>query len=282
VQKIWLIATTEFTSIVRTKAYVFGLLILPFIMGLTVLLQGQSIEQTYQPSSIQIAKIVNYVTPAAMVFLMFVLVMMSIQPLLTTVLEEKMSRISEVLLGMVDPFELMMGKLLGGLAASFLVALLYVGSALGALFYLGYLSMVPLSAFFYFLLFLFPAVFFFGSIYLSVGAACNDVKDAQSLLTPFMLLMMTPLFLLPFLIQEPNGKTAVVLSLLPPATPFLMLMRVCISPGPPLWQVLLSLVLTPLCAALFVFAAGRIFRVGLLMQGKAPTIRELLKWAMRA
>ena len=70
----------------------------------------------------KLLKLLGFVVPAAMVFLMFILVMMSIQPLLTTVLEEKMSRISEVLLGMVSPFELMMGKLIGSLGASFLVA----------------------------------------------------------------------------------------------------------------------------------------------------------------
>jgi ABC-2 type transport system permease protein len=229
----------------------------------------------------RILKVLGFVVPAGMVFFMFIMVMMSVQPLLTTVLEEKMSRISEVLLGMVNPFELMMGKLLASLGASLIVAVLYVGSGVGVLLYLGYLSMVPWEAFVCFVIFMFPAVFFFGSIYLAVGAACNDVKDAQALLTPFMLLMMVPLFVVPFAMSEPDGVMSTVLSLLPPATPFLMLMRVSMNPGPPTWQVVLSLVLTLLTAALFVFAAGKIFRAGLLMQGKAPTLREMLKWVLK-
>jgi ABC-2 type transport system permease protein len=232
-------------------------------------------------ASARLLKVLGFVVPAGMVFFMFIMVVMSVQPLLTTVLEEKMSRISEVLLGMVSPFELMMGKLLASLGASLIVAVLYVGSGVGMLLYLGYLSMVPWEAFVYFVVFMFPAVFFFGSIYLAVGAACNDVKDAQALLTPFMLLLMVPLFVVPSAISEPNGVMSTVLSLLPPATPFLMLMRVSISPGPPTWQVVLSLVLTPLTAAFFVLVAGKVFRAGLLIQGKAPTIRELLKWALK-
>jgi ABC-2 type transport system permease protein len=69
-----------------------------------------------------------------------------------------------------------------------------------------------------------------------------------------------------------------VLSMIPTATPFLMLVRLALTPPPPLWQVALSLTLTGLATAALIWAAGRIFRVGLLMQGKAPNLPELLRW----
>jgi ABC-2 type transport system permease protein len=224
--------------------------------------------------------VLGVVVPMGLMIVLFLLVMMSTQPLLSTVLEEKMSRISEVLLGMADPFSLMMGKLIGSLGASLILALLYVGTGGGFLAYMGYLSSIPITAFAYLLLFLFPAVFLFGSIYLAVGAACNDFKDAQTLLTPFMLVLSMPMIAASLVISDPNGPIATALSLFPPATPFLMLLRVSLRPGPPMWQVPLSLVLTFGTAIFIVFIAGRIFRTGLLMQGKAPSIKELIKWAM--
>lgn len=224
--------------------------------------------------------LLDILLPMGMMVLLFLLVMMSTQPLLSTVLEEKMSRISEVLLGMVSPFDLMMGKLIGSLGASMLLALLYVGTGLGILTYMGYLSLIPVMSVVYLLLFLFPAVFLFGSLYLAVGAACNDFKDAQTLLTPFMLILTMPMIASSLVITDPNGPIATVLSLFPPATPFLMLLRVTLRPGPPLWQIPVSLLLTFATATFIVFLAGRIFRTGLLMQGKTPTLKELLRWAM--
>jgi ABC-2 type transport system permease protein len=227
-----------------------------------------------------VENILQILLPMGLMTVLFLLVMMSTQPLLSTVLEEKMSRISEVLLGMVSPFELMMGKLIGSLGASMILAGLYVGTGGFFLWYMGYLSAVPVSAFAYLLLFLFPAVFLFGATYLAVGAACNDFKDAQTLLTPFMLVLSMPMILGGLVMSDSNGLFATILSMFPPATPFIMLLRASMRPGPPVWQLILSLVLTFATAVGIVFMAGRIFRTGLLMQGKAPTIREMIRWAM--
>jgi ABC-2 type transport system permease protein len=224
--------------------------------------------------------ILQVVLPMGLMIVLFLLVMMSTQPLLSTVLEEKMSRISEVLLGLVNPFDLMMGKLIGSLGASLILAILYMGTGGALMAYMGYLSAVPFTAFLYLLLFLFPAVFLFGATYLAVGAACNDFKDAQTLLTPFMLVLSMPMIAASLVISDPNGPIATGLSLFPPATPFLMLLRVSLRPGPPIWQIPLSLFLTFATATFIVFVAGRIFRTGLLMQGKAPSIKEMIRWAM--
>jgi ABC-2 type transport system permease protein len=224
------------------------------------------------------AEAINFGVPIILVVMLILLVSMSTQPLLSTVLEEKMSRISEVLLGSATPFELMMGKLLGTLGGSLILVGLYVGCGLGAAAYMGYLDAVPPFLIGAFLLFVLPAVLLFGSIYLAVGAACNDFKDAQSLLTPMLLFLMAPMMMLSTIIEAPSGNLAVGLSLFPTSAPFVMLLRIGLLPALPLWQPVLALSLSLLTAFLMVLAAGKIFRVGLLMQGKAPSFGQMIRW----
>ena len=83
------------------------------------------------------------------------------------------------------------------------------------------------------------------------------------------------------MLRAPNSDLSVILSLIPIATPFLMLVRLAMTPPPPAWQVALSVVLTVSTAGAFVWAAGKVFRVGLLMQGKPPNLPELLRWIGR-
>ncbi len=218
--------------------------------------------------------------PAVLMFVVFMVVMTTTPQLLNSVIEEKMSKISEVLLGSITPFELMMGKLFGNVAIALLLAGLYVGAGYGVASYLGYASAVPPHLLAATALFIVMAVFLFGSMYLAVGSACSELKDAQSLMMPVMLLSMLPLFCWLAVIKAPTSPLSVGLSLFPPATPYLMLLRMAAQPPAPLWQVGLSLVLTTLAVLFCVWAAAKIFRTGLLMQGKAPTFVELAKWVV--
>jgi ABC-type Na+ efflux pump permease subunit len=93
-----------------------------------------------------------------------------------------------------------------------------------------------------------------------------------------MIVLMLPLFMSAVVLRAPSSTLAVAASLFPTATPFLMLVRLALTPPPPLWQLALSVVLTVGTAIALVWAAGRIFRVGLLMQGKPPNLPELLRW----
>ncbi|MBA2258501.1 MAG: ABC transporter permease [Acidobacteria bacterium] len=216
--------------------------------------------------------------PAAMMVLMFIVITASAPQLLNSVIEEKMNRISEVLVGSVAPFELMMGKLLGGVAVSMLLAAIYLAGSLGMAYYYGYARAVTPVMAAWFLLFLVMAVLIFGSMFIAIGAACNDLKDSQNMMTPVMLFMMVPVFTWGAVLRAPEGTVALVLSLLPTAAPFLMLLRIALQPGPPLWQVLLSVTLMVLTSVAAVWAAGRIFRTGLLMQGKSASISEMIRW----
>lgn len=216
--------------------------------------------------------------PAIAMFMLFGLVMTSAPQLLNSVIEEKTSRISEVLLGSVPAFTLMLGKLLGSVAVTLLLALLYVGGGLLMAAQLDYVGIINWMVVPWFLLFLVLAVVLYGSMFIAIGAACSEVKDAQGMMTPALVLGMLPIFLWLNVAQNPDSTYSVLLSLFPFATPYLMLLRIAIPPGPPAWQILLGLVLVCLTTAGMVWVAGRILRVGLLMQGKTASYREMARW----
>jgi ABC-2 type transport system permease protein len=217
--------------------------------------------------------------PVAVLFLMFVTIMSSGPPLLNSVIEEKMSRISEVLMGSITPFQLMAGKLAGSVSVSILLSALYVAGGLaGAQYWGGYASAVTLHLLVWFFIFLVMSVLMFGAVFLAVGAACSDLKDSQGMMTPVMMLIMIPMFLWYSVLRAPDGTMATVLSLVPTAAPFLMILRISLAPGPPGWQIALSAGLMAATTVAAIWAAAKIFRTGLLMQGKTASIAEMVRW----
>ncbi|MPZ17984.1 MAG: ATP-binding cassette domain-containing protein [Luteitalea sp.] len=214
--------------------------------------------------------------------LLFMFVMTTAPQLLNAVIEETMSRIAEVMLGSVTPSELMWGKLLATAGAAIVLAVVYLGGAAVALGYLGYGDMLAPRIVGWFAVFLLLTLLIFGALFLAIGAACTDLRDAQTMMTPAMMIAVIPYVLVFSVVQSPDTTLSAGLSLIPFFTPFLMLVRLALEPGPPLWQLLLSVVLTVATAAGVVWAAGRIFRVGLLVQGKSATFREMLHWVRAA
>jgi ABC-2 type transport system permease protein len=226
----------------------------------------------------KVDKVRTLAVPGAMMMILLFTVMSGATPLLNSVIEEKMSRISEVLIGSVTPFELMLGKLLGAGAVSFLLALMYVVAGILAARHYGYGDAIHASDLAWFTLFLALSVLMFGSMFVSIGAACSDIKDAQGMMAPAMTLMMLPWMTWFAVLNAPESPMAVGLSLFPTATPFLMLLRIALPPGPPMWQVALGVSLTAATAMGMAYAAGKIFRTGLLMQGKGATLGEMWRW----
>lgn len=226
----------------------------------------------------RVNQIQTVLLPFAMMYLLFLALMTTAPQLLTAVVEEKMSRISEVLISSVTPMQLMAGKLLGVAAVSVLLALVYLGGGVYAAVTSGQFDLIQPALIGWFLVYLLCAVLIFGSIFIAIGAACSDLKDSQAMMQPVMILLMLPVLMVPMVLRAPASTISVVASLIPTATPFLMLVRLALTPPPPLWQLALSVVLTVSTAAALVWAAGRIFRVGLLMQGKPPNLPELLRW----
>jgi len=219
--------------------------------------------------------------PAALTALMFLVVMVGATPLMQGVIEEKMQRIAEVLLGSVRPFELMLGKLLGMMGVSLTLAAVYLGGAYWALSRWGYTEYLPTELLLWFVIFQALAVLMYGSLFIAIGAACTDAKEAQTLMMPVVVMIMLPMFALRHVITEPNSTFSTWASFFPFATPMLMMPRLGLPPGIPWWQPIIGMVGVLLTTMMCVYAAGRIFRVGILMQGKGAKLSDLARWVFR-
>jgi ABC-2 type transport system permease protein len=227
------------------------------------------------------SRVASFALPAVLIVLMYFMILVGASPAMQGVVEEKQQRISEVLLGSVSPFGLMLGKLLGVVAVALTVGVIYaaVGYALAARYGLTDALTPGLLAWFF--LFLSLAVLMYASLFVAVGAAASDIKETQSLLMPVMLLAAMPMLLLGAVLHDPNGVVAVVGSFFPFTTPMLMMARVAVPPGVPWWQPAVGVALVVVTSLACVWAAGRIFRVGLLMQGKGVRFADLARWVVR-
>jgi ABC-2 type transport system permease protein len=228
--------------------------------------------------------------PVAFVYLLWISIFTIMQMLLNNTIEEKSSRIAEVLLSSVTPGEIMMGKLLGiagvgltmvgaWLATVFVGLQLYQGAGaevIGpALEAVTASNLVPM-----FLLCFVLGYLIYAGLFLAAGALCNDLKEAQNVQGPMMLLMMVPLFTMVFINRDPNGTLATILTWIPFYTPFTMMNRA--AADPPLVELVGAVLLMIATAALFLWSAGRILRFAMLRAGSRPKPREILQWIRRA
>jgi ABC-2 type transport system permease protein len=229
------------------------------------------------------SRITKMLLPMGFMMLIWITTFTSGQYLLTTTIEEKASKVMEVLLSAVSPMQLLCGKILGYAMVSMLMLGIYgalgttalAAAAMGDLVSPGMVALLVV----YFVM----SYAFVSTMMASVGSAVNDLREAQSLVTPVMLILTIPLMLWLPISEQPNGMLATVASFIPPAIPFVMVLRVTASSEPiAAWQVAVSIVWGFAWVAIFLWAGAKIFRVGVLMQGKPPTPRELLKWIRMA
>ncbi|MDE1038080.1 MAG: ABC transporter permease, partial [Phycisphaerales bacterium] len=123
------------------------------------------------------------------------------------------------------------------------------------------------------------AYFMIATIMAAVGSAVNELRDAQSLMGPIMLVMVIPMIIWPVLSEHPNGMLATITSFTPPLLPFVMILRVTASTEPiAIWQIVLSIGVGIVSVVAMIWMCARIFRIGVLMQGKPPSILQLAKW----
>lgn len=221
----------------------------------------------------------NRALPFIMGLLLFMGVMMGGQSLMTSTVEEKSSRVVEVLLAAVSPLELMWGKLLGQLGVGLVAMGVYVALGVLALLQFAMIGLIDPKLIVFLFLFFLMAYLVYGAMMQTIGAAVNQMADAQSLMGPVMMLLMIPYILNIFIGGKPDALFSVVLSFLPPVNAFAMMARLASSSPPPVWQVLLSLAGSLVAAVATVWFAAKVFRVGLLMHGKPPSFGTLVKWA---
>jgi ABC-2 type transport system permease protein len=230
-----------------------------------------------------------------------------------SVIEEKVSRIIEVIISSVKPFQLMMGKIIGTSLAGILQFLIWALLGLTAMFILstffgvqmgatsgvqdqaiqaaqqemgGTMQMyikeiwnlpiatIIISFIFYFI----GGYFLYSSFYASIGAAVDNETDSQQFLLPIIMPLILGVYIGFFtVINDPHGTVATVFSMIPLTSPIVMMMRIPF--GVPLWQIAVSMVLLFGTFFLVVWFASKIYRVGILMYGKKPTWKELYKWS---
>ena len=233
---------------------------------------------------------------------------------MTSVIEEKGSRVLDVLVSSVKPFELMMGKILGvasvavtqiaiwavlvcGLSAAVLPALMpedmmqtieavEMGTMTSAEagMDVDMLSAVSLATdpvrlvmmFVWLLLFLVGGFLFYSAMFAAVGSAVDSIQDANQLQTPITVPIILALIMAMSVFNDPDSSLAFWGSIIPFTSPVVMMARIPF--GIPTWEIILSLVLLYLSVAAMAWVAGKIYRVGVFMHGKKPTFKELLSW----
>ena len=193
--------------------------------------------------------------------------------LLNSVIEEKSSRVLEVLLASASVPEIMFGKILGvaGVTLTVLAVWASVGGTALALANPAVASdvlavLTSNGLVFYFLFYLVGGYLMYAAIFTAIGSFCETTREAQTLLGPIMALLTIPVLFLPQAIKRPDAPLLETLSWFPPFTPFLMTARA--ASQPPLWQVLGTGVLMAATVAVVVWIAGRAFRAGALSTGK--------------
>jgi len=233
----------------------------------------------------------------AMGIILYIALLIFGSQVMMSIIEEKTSRIVEVLASSLTPFQMMLGKVVG----VGMVALLQIGIWTGAatlfstykepiMSALGVTSSgpVPLSLpsmapdlFLVFLIFFALGFLLYAAAYAAVGAMCNTTQDAQQLQFPVMMFVIAGFFSVFAVTRKPKGTAALVLSYVPPLAPFVVPMRYSIAPLP--WTQLGGSILASLAGlVLVVWVASRIYRVGILSYGKKASLRDMVRWIRTA
>lgn len=235
----------------------------------------------------------SFILAYIMGFLLYFAMLLYGSQVLTSVVEEKGSRIAEVLVSSLSPFQMLLGKVLGVGAAGLTQLGIWGGTAmllttfrvqLGHLFGASPQAMAAIrlpeiqpSLLVVFLLFFVLGFLLYAAAYAAVAALCNSAQEAQQANAPITICIMAGFFAMFSLFNEPSGTLARTLSLLPITSPFVVPVRYSLAPIP-LPELLLCILLLVAGVVLVTWVAGRIYRVGILMYGKRPKFSEVWRW----
>jgi ABC-2 type transport system permease protein len=247
---------------------------------------AKKLSETGEETEVDRKSVLRQWAPPVFVYLLWLAIFSIAQMLLTNTIEEKSNRILEVLLSSVSPLELMIGKIAGIAMTGLTVVVSWVASFIVVARFLPLLLgktglplediasdpayLVPFVV--YFLL----GYLFYAALFVGIGSVCNSIKEATNLQMPVTVILMVPLLAMIPINEDPNGTLAVAMSFFPPFTPFVMMNR---AAGPPTsMEYVVTTLLLLLSIAIVMWAAAKVFRVGVLMTGKVPTPSEILRW----
>ena len=241
----------------------------------------------------------NYILGLILGMLLYMVIIIYGQMVLTSVVEEKASRVIDVMVTSSTPFQLMMGKILGIAAVAvtqiaiwailvlsaskFLLPMLMpadlastndamLSAVIGTLGDAGYLATI----FTYMLLFILGGFLLYASLYAAAGSAVDSVQDGQQYNTIIMMPIIISIIVMMSVFNDPNSPLAVWTSIIPFTSPIVMMARIPF--GIPTWEIITSLAVLYLTFTLTTWLAAKIFRVGILMHGKRPSWLELWQW----
>jgi len=226
----------------------------------------------------QAQRIVNMLVPFFFMYMIFLGMVGTGQQMLGSIIEEKSSRIIEVLLSAVSPFQLMAGKILGLAGIGLTVMALWLAAAFTAAWWQDLNVDVSTELLLYFVVYYILGFLFFSATLTGIGSVCNTIKETQSLMMPVMLIFIIPMVAWPMLVQSPDGTMARVFSFIPPMTPMVMVLRLSAGSNVLFIEIGASILLLVLAVLVVTWAAAKIFRTGILMYGKKPGLFEILRW----
>lgn len=226
--------------------------------------------------------VVKMMIPFFFMYLMFLGIFISGQQIISSVIEEKNSRIIEVLLSAVSPFELMAGKILGLAGTGLTLVSLWAGAAFITAHSQSLNIDITAQFVIYFAIYYVLGFLLVSTILAGAGSVCNTIKETQSLMMPMTMIFIIPLLSWFKVVQDPNGTLARVFSFIPPLTPLVMVLR--LSSGSDIWiiEIIASVILLTLTVLVAIWAAAKIFRTGILMYGKRLGIREIFRCLLQS
>jgi len=229
----------------------------------------------------------QYLSGIAFVMILFTSIMGYGQHLMRAVMEEKNTRIMEVLVSSLTPFQLMMGKILGlGAAGITQMALwailgssvfLFAGSSDFVSGMLANAEALSINFFLSFIAFFILGYFLFATLFALLGSIVSSEKEVQQFVAPITMILVIPIILAMYIMQNPDAPWIVAVSYIPFLTPTMMILRASFTFVPPA-EIIIGIVVMIISILLLGAVTARIFRVGILMYGKRPTLPELVKW----
>ncbi len=222
-------------------------------------------------------RVVKMMVPFFFMYLIFMGIVGTGQHMISSVIEEKTSRVIEVLLSAVSPFQLMAGKIIGLGGIGLTVVGLWAVAAYITARWQGLNIDVTTEFVLYFVIYYILGFLLITSLLTAVGSICNTIKETQGLMMPIMMVFIIPLLAWFKVVRDPNGLMSRVFSFLPPLTPMVMILR--LSSGSDIWKVEIfaSIVLLAVTVLAAMWAAAKIFRTGILMYGKRLGLREVCR-----
>ena len=232
-----------------------------------------------------------------LIFLLYLFIFMYASSVMASVLEEKTTRIVEVIISSIRPYQLLLGKIVGVCAVCLtmfiiwaLCSVLLISNVHPLLARFGVeeppniindaikiLTSVGPTMLLYFAIYFVSGFVLFSTLYATIGAVCNNNEEAQSLTFPVALLLIVPFMMMFGLFRNPDSPLTVALSHFPFFSPILMFMRICVL-MPPWWEIALNIIAMLTAIFLVVLITGKIYKVGILMYGKRPSMGELWRW----